>query len=91
MNARARLLIFLCSCAALVPAVVILILNMPSFGAHALPYGDLINNSAASSSMPRRGGLKGVRSGREAMPSLQSHVCWPLSWRCLGLPSLSMG
>jgi multicomponent Na+:H+ antiporter subunit B len=46
MNARARLLIFLCSCAALVPAVVILILNMPSFGAHALPYGDLINNSA---------------------------------------------
>jgi multicomponent Na+:H+ antiporter subunit B len=36
----------LCACAGLVPAVVVLILHLPRFGAHALPYGDLINDSA---------------------------------------------
>jgi len=46
MNAEARSLIFLLACAGLVPAVVVLILHLPKFGAHALPYGDLINNSA---------------------------------------------
>jgi len=46
MNARARLLMFLFAWAALGPAVVVLILHLPRFGAHALPYGDLINDSA---------------------------------------------
>jgi multicomponent Na+:H+ antiporter subunit B len=46
MKARARLLILLLACAGLVPAVLALVLHMPSFGAHALPYGDLINNNA---------------------------------------------
>ena len=46
MGARTRLVIFLLACAGLAPAVAALILKMPSFGAHALPYGDLINSSA---------------------------------------------
>lgn len=48
MTARARLVVFLIACAGLVPAGLIVILGMPAFGSHPLPYGDLINTSAPS-------------------------------------------
>jgi multicomponent Na+:H+ antiporter subunit B len=46
MSARTRLTVFLAACATFLPGVVLLILQMPAFGAHAQPYADLINRSA---------------------------------------------
>lgn len=46
MSARVRLVAFFLACAMLLPATIVLVRGMPSFGAHDLPYGDLINNSA---------------------------------------------
>ena len=46
MTARIRSCVFLLTCAGLVPAVAALIRKMPSFGAHPLPYGDLLNRGA---------------------------------------------
>ena len=46
MSGRTRLLVFLLALACLLPSLVVLIVKMPSFSAHALPYGDLINSRA---------------------------------------------
>ena len=46
MSARARSAAFLLACLTMSPAVVVLVLQMPQFGAHAQPYGDAINARA---------------------------------------------
>lgn len=46
MSPRARLLLFLAACLVVLPAVVHVARRMPRFGAHALPYGDAINQAA---------------------------------------------
>ena len=46
MTARVRLLMFLLACLCVLPAVVHVAQRMPKFGAHALPYGDAINERA---------------------------------------------
>ncbi len=43
MTRKLRLLMFLAACLCLLPAVGRLALHMPAFGAHPLPYGDLVN------------------------------------------------
>lgn len=43
MNARGRNVVFLLACLAMSPAVILLIMNIPRFGAHPQPYGDAIN------------------------------------------------
>ena len=44
--ARIRSWVFLLTCAGVVPAIIALIRKMPRFGAHPLPYGDLLNHGA---------------------------------------------
>ncbi|HEY0183039.1 MAG TPA: MnhB domain-containing protein [Rhodopila sp.] len=46
MSVRFRLLLLIASTIILLPAVVVLALGMPAFGAHPLPYGDAINRDA---------------------------------------------
>lgn len=43
MSPRIRLLVFLLACLCVLPAVIHVSLRMPTFGMHALPYGDAIN------------------------------------------------
>jgi multicomponent Na+:H+ antiporter subunit B len=46
MTRHTRRVLFAIACLVVFPAVVELALNMPTFGAHPLPYGDLINAAA---------------------------------------------
>lgn len=46
MTPRIRVTLFFLACACLLPAVVMLIRGLPTFGSHALPYGDEINGNA---------------------------------------------
>jgi multicomponent Na+:H+ antiporter subunit B len=46
MNRRARLILFALACLCVIPGVITLAQSMPSFGAHPMPYGDLINAAA---------------------------------------------
>ena len=43
MTRKFRLLLFFAACLCLAPGLARLALHMPAFGAHALPYGDLVN------------------------------------------------
>ena len=53
MSRSARIALFVIAWLILVPAIVALALRMPAFGAHALPYGDLINRVAPTSAVSR--------------------------------------
>ena len=46
MRRRTRLLLFALACLCVVPGVAHVMLHMPTFGAHPLPYGDAINDAA---------------------------------------------
>ena len=46
MSRNARIILFVIAWLVLVPAIAALAMRMPAFGAHALPYGDLINRVA---------------------------------------------
>jgi multicomponent Na+:H+ antiporter subunit B len=46
MSPRVRLLVFLLACLCVLPAVIHVARRMPTFSAHALPYGDAINQRA---------------------------------------------
>ncbi|HVY13978.1 MAG TPA: MnhB domain-containing protein [Rhodopila sp.] len=43
MTPRARLLVFIGACACVLPAAVDVVMHMPAFGVHPLPYGDAVN------------------------------------------------
>jgi multicomponent Na+:H+ antiporter subunit B len=46
MSRRTRLVLFALACLCLLPGVIRLARSMPDFGAHPMPYGDLINAAA---------------------------------------------
>lgn len=48
MSPRARLILFMLACLCILPGAAVVIARMPAFGAHPLPYGDAINQSATA-------------------------------------------